>query len=272
MSLRVVLADDHQIMRDGLRALLEQQSGIEVVAEAEDGHAAVALTRKLQPDVVVMDVAMHDLNGIEATRQIKAEMPDVKIIALSMHADKRFVAGMFRVGASGYLLKKGAFHELVQAIRDVAAGQVYLSSKIANVVVEDYVHRLLRESSPDVDVLTSREREVLQLLVEGKTAEQIAAHLQVSVNTVGSHRRHIMKKLDLHSLPELTKYALREGLALALGHATSPGLSEDLERARRMVKTWDLHMGDQEHVEYWVYANTNGHRELFIISEEGVPG
>ena len=212
MSTRIILADDHQIMRDGLRALLEQQDGMQVVGEADDGHAAVALTRKLQPDVVVMDITMPDLNGIEATRRIKAEMPEVKIIALSMHTDRRFVAGMFQAGASGYLLKDGAFHELVQAVRDVAADQVYVSSKVAKFVIEDYVHFLFKESSPEIDVLTSREREVLQLLVEGKTGEQIAAHLHVSTNTVGSHRHHIMNKLDLHSLPELTKYAIREGL------------------------------------------------------------
>ena len=210
MSVRIVLADDHQIVRDGLRTLLEQESGMEVVAEAEDGHTAVALAREQRPDVVVMDIAMPDLNGIEATRQIKADLPEAKIIALSMHADKRFVAGMFQAGASGYLLKKGAFRELVQAIRQVAAGQMYLSSEITSTLIEDYVGHL---SSPDSAAdLTAREREVLQLLAEGKTAEQIATQLHVSVNTVGTHRHHIMEKLNIHSLPELTKYALREGL------------------------------------------------------------
>ena len=209
MSVRIVLADDHQIMRDGLRALLEQESGMEVVAEAEDGHSAVALAREQRPNVVVMDIAMPDLNGIEATRQIKTDLPQVKVIALSMHADKRFVAGMFQAGASGYLLKKGASRELVQAIRQVVAGQMYLSSRITSTAIEDYVQHL---PSPDATVLTAREREVLQLLVEGKSAEQIAIQLHVSVNTVGSHRHHIMEKLNIHSLPELTKYALREGL------------------------------------------------------------
>ena len=209
MSVRIVLADDHQIVRDGLRTLLEQESGMEVVAEAEDGHSAVALARQQRPDVVVMDIAMPDLNGIEATRQIKADLPEAKIIALSMHADKRFVAGMFQAGASGYLLKKGASRELVQAIRQVVAGQMYLSSRITSTAIEDYVQHL---PSPDATVLTAREREVLQLLVEGKSAEQIAIQLHVSVNTVGTHRHHIMEKLNIHSLPELTKYALREGL------------------------------------------------------------
>jgi two-component system, NarL family, response regulator NreC len=212
MNLRIVLADDHQIVRDGLRVLLEQESGMEVVAEAEDGRTAVELARQEKPDVVVMDIAMPDLNGIEATRQIKAEMPNVKIIALSMHADKRFVAGMFQAGASGYLLKKGAFRELTQAIRDVVADNKYMSPKIASVVIEDYVQQLSEKPAPGADVLTAREREVLQLLVEGKTAEQIAAHLHVSINTVGTHRHHIMDKLNIRSLPELTKYAIREGL------------------------------------------------------------
>jgi len=212
MSVRIVLADDHQIVRDGLRALLEQESGMEVVAEAEDGRTAVELTRQQKPDVVVMDIAMPDLNGIEATRRIKAEMPDVKIVALSMHADKRFIAGMFQAGASGYLLKKGAFRELAGAIRDVVADNKYMSPKIASIVIEDYVQHLSEKPAPGADVLTAREREVLQLLVEGKTADQIAAHLHVSVNTVGTHRHHIMEKLNIRSLPELTKYALREGL------------------------------------------------------------
>jgi two-component system, NarL family, response regulator NreC len=212
MNMRILLADDHQIVRDGLRVLLEQQSGMTVVAEAEDGHTAVALTRKEQPDVVVMDIAMPDLNGIEATRQIKAEMPGVKVIALSMHADKRFVAGMFQAGASGYLLKKDAFRELAQAIREVAADQKYLSPKIAHVVIDDYVQTLSERTAPAATVLTAREREVLQLLVEGKTVEQIAAQLNVSANTIGTHRHHIMNKLHIHSLPELTKYAIREGL------------------------------------------------------------
>ena len=212
MNVRIILADDHQIVRDGLRVLLEQETGIEVVAEAENGHMAVELARQQQPDVVVMDIAMPDLNGMEATRQIKAEMPDIKVIGLSMHADKRYVAGMFQAGASGYLLKKGAFGELAGAIREVVAGHNYLSPKIAGVVIQDYVQQLSGTVSPAADVLTAREREVLQLLVEGKSAEQIAAHLHVSVNTVGTHRHNIMKKLNIHSLPELTKYAIREGL------------------------------------------------------------
>jgi len=194
MNLRIVLADDHEIVRDGLGALLGQQTGMEVVAQADSGRAAVALTREHRPDVVVMDIAMPDLNGIEATRQIKAEMPEVRVIALSMPATKR------------------AFRELSQAVRDVMEDHVYLSPKIADVVIDDYIQHLSETPTSGEGALTPREREVLQLLVEGKSAEQIAAHLHVSANTVGTHRHRIMEKLDIHSLPELTKYAIREGL------------------------------------------------------------
>ena len=211
MNLRIVLADDHEIVRDGLGALLEQQAGMEVVAQADSGHAAVALAREHRPDIIVMDIAMPDLNGIEATRQIKSEMPEIRVIALSMHADKRFVAGMLQAGASGYLLKKGAFRELAQAVRDVMKDRVYLSPKIADVVIRDYVQHLSKAPAPGESALTPREREVLQLLVEGKSAEQIAGQLHISANTVGTHRHRIMEKLDIHSLPELTKYAIREG-------------------------------------------------------------
>lgn len=211
MNLRIVLADDHEIVRDGLGALLEQQAGMEVVAQADSGHAAVALAREHRPDIIVMDIAMPDLNGIEATRQIKSEMPEIRVIALSMHADKRFVAGMLQAGASGYLLKKGAFRELAQAVRDVMKDRVYLSPKIADVVIHDYVQHLSEAPTPGESALTPREREVLQLLVEGRSAEQIAAKLHISANTVGTHRHRIMEKLDIHSLPELTKYAIREG-------------------------------------------------------------
>lgn len=212
MSVRIVIADDHQMMRDGLRVLIEQEDGMEVVAEADSGLAAAELVRRHCPDVVVMDVAMPGLNGIEATRQIRVAMPEVKVVALSMHSDKRFVAGMFRAGASAYLLKKSAFGELTQAIRAVVAGQTYISPKIAHLVLEDYVRQGAGDERPGSDVLTTREREVLLLLVEGLSPEQIADRLHVSASTVGTHRHHIMEKLGIRSLPELTKYALREGL------------------------------------------------------------
>jgi DNA-binding NarL/FixJ family response regulator len=212
MSIKIVLADDHKIVRDGLRSLLENQQDIEVVAEAEDGRTTVKQAQKFSPDVIIMDISMHDLNGIEATRQIIARAPGVKVLALSMHSDKRFVTGMLRAGASGYLLKESAFRELVNAIRVVALNQTYLSPRIAGMVTEDYVHHLSATNSSTRLTLTAREREVLQLLAEGKSTKQMAAHLHVSVKTIETHRQKIMDKLDIYSVAELTKYAIREGL------------------------------------------------------------
>jgi len=212
MSVRILIADDHQMMRDGLRVLIEQEEGMEVVAEADSGLSVIELAQQHRPDVVVMDVAMPGLNGIEATRRVRASLPEVKIVALSMHSDKRFVAGMFGAGASAYLLKKSAFGELTQAIRAVVAGQTYISPRIAHLVLEDYVRHVPGELRPGSEALTACEREVLLLLVEGLSPEQIAARLHVSVSTVGTHRHHVMEKLGIRSLPELTKYALREGL------------------------------------------------------------
>lgn len=212
MRIRVLLADDHKIVRDGLRALIEQQADIAVVAEAEDGRTAVGLVQDLSPDVVVMDIGMPDLNGIEATRQIIAKTSDVKVIALSMHSDRRFVAGMLGAGASGYLLKDSAFEELADAIRLVFADQTYLSPGITGVVIEDYVHHASAAEDTVLATLTAREREVLQLLAEGRSTKQIASDLKVSVKTVETHRQNVMKKLNLHSIADLTKYAIREGL------------------------------------------------------------
>jgi len=212
MSIRILLADDHKIMREGLRSLLEKKPDIEVVAEAEDGRKAVQLARRLRPDVVIMDVSMPDMNGIEATRRVISESPGVKVIALSIHSDRRFVAEMFRAGASGYLLKDCAFDELEHAIHSVARNRVYLNSGIAGIVVEDYVSHLQKTESSAFSNLTAREREVLQLIAEGKTTKQIAHYLNVSVKTIETHRRQIMNKLSVHSIAELTKYAIREGI------------------------------------------------------------
>nr|HID59598.1 response regulator transcription factor [Desulfobacterales bacterium] len=212
MKIRILLADDHKIMREGLRSLLEKESDLEVVAEAENGRRAVQLTLKFKPHIVIMDISMPDLNGIEATRQIIGELPDVKIICLSMHSDRRFVAGILKAGASGYLLKDCAFEELVYAVRTVVANRTYLSPAIADIVVEDYLRQLSRPDSSVSSVLTPREREVLQLLAEGWSTKQIASHLHVSFKTIETHRRQIMDKLGVHSIAELTKYAVREGL------------------------------------------------------------
>jgi DNA-binding NarL/FixJ family response regulator len=212
MTIRVLIADDHTIMRAGLRSLLEKEDQIEVVAEAENGRRAVQLAVEHEPDVVVMDVSMPDLNGIEATSQVLESLPEAKVIALSMHTDKRFVMGMLRAGASGYLLKDCASQELANAIVSVASNKKYLSPDIAGVVIEDSLYGLQQEGETVSSLLSAREREVLQLIAEGWSTKQIAAHLYVSVKTVETHRRQIMKKLDLHNIAELTKYAIREGL------------------------------------------------------------
>jgi two-component system, NarL family, response regulator NreC len=212
MTVRILLADDHKIVRDGLRALLEKQPGMTVVAEADNGRATVRLARELLPDLVIMDIGMPDLNGIDATRQILNELPSVKVIALSMHSDRRFVVQMFRAGASGYLLKDCAFEELARAVRAVLRNQTYLSPAVAGPVVEDYVQHLATADVLEFSALSPREREVLQLLAEGKTTREIATLLCVSIKTVETHRQQIMGKLNVRSVAELIKYAIREGL------------------------------------------------------------
>jgi len=212
MSIKVLLADDHKIVRDGLRTLLGKNAEVKVVGEAEDGRTTVQLAKKLSPDIVIMDVAMPDLNGIEATRQVVAEHPGIKVIAVSMHSDKRFVAEMLKAGASAYLSKDYAFDELEKVIRTVMANKVYLSPDISGVVVDSYVRETPKPESTAFSLLSDREREVLQLVAEGKTAKEIAEHLHVSIKTVETHRTNIMTKLGIHRVAELTKYAIREGL------------------------------------------------------------
>ena len=209
MSVTVLLVDDHRLMREGLRGLLERQDGISVVGEAGDGRTAVKMARELRPDVVIMDVVMQDLNGIEATRQIVSETA-AKVVALSMHSSKRTVVEMLRAGASAYVLKLSAFDEVARAVRAAAAGERYLSPTVANVLVDELV-------SPDgassaFTALTPREREVLQLLAEGKNTKEIAATLCISARTVDVHRKRVMDKLGMGSVAELTRYAMREGL------------------------------------------------------------
>jgi DNA-binding NarL/FixJ family response regulator len=212
MSIRILLADDHKIVRQGLRALLEQQQDVEVVAEAENGRAAVRLAAETAPDVVIMDVTMPDLNGVEATKQILSESPDIKIIALSIHSDALFVTEMLKSGAAGYLLKDCAFEELTRAIRTIMDNKTYLSPAISGVVVDDYIHRLTSDEFVGSDSLSDREREVLQLMAEGHSTKKIAQKLHISIKTVETHRRQIMSKLDIHTIAELTKYAIRKGL------------------------------------------------------------
>jgi DNA-binding NarL/FixJ family response regulator len=199
-------------MREGLRKLIEKQPDMEVVAEAENGRTAVQLAQKLFPEVVVMDIGMPDLNGIEATRQILANNPKVKVIALSMHSAKRFVVEMLKSGSSGYLLKDCAFEELALAIHTVIANQIYVSPGITDMMIKDYVHNLSKTEFSAASILTPREREVLQLLAEGKTTKQIAVSLNVSVKTIETYRQQIMHKLNLHSVADLTRYAIREGI------------------------------------------------------------
>jgi two-component system response regulator NreC len=212
--IKVILADDHQIVRHGLRSLLSKEPDIEVVGEADNGRAVVRLVQELSPQVVIMDISMPDLNGIEATRQILNDFSGVKVIALSMHSDSLFVLNMFKAGASGYLLKDCALEELVKAVRTVMNRKVYLSPSISDIVVKDFVIGWSPEdsSSSAYSILTAREREVLQLMAEGKTTNQIAESLCISVKTVEAHRKQLMTKLDIHSVAELTKYAIRQGL------------------------------------------------------------
>ena len=211
MPVRIVIADDHRIVREGLRHLLEKRTDFKVVAEAADGESAVRLARELSPDVVIVDISMPGLNGVEATRRIVAERPGVKVLALSMHSDRRFVIETLKAGASGYLLKDSAIDDVVRAIEVVMARGAFLSPAITDMVVRDYLAQA-DDGNAAFSVLTAREREVLQLMAEGASTKEIAGRLTVSVKTVESYRQQIMEKLDLHSVAELTKYAIREGL------------------------------------------------------------
>jgi DNA-binding NarL/FixJ family response regulator len=212
MKIDVLIADDHQIVREGLRSLLAQEPGIRVVGEAAEGRTTLRLARELAPDVIIMDVAMPDLNGIEATRQIVAEFPAIRILALSMHDDRRFVLKMLKAGAKGYLLKDCAFKDLVKAIRVVVANRIYLGSEVADILAQDYLASATSKESSAVQTPSPREREVLQLLAEGGSSHRIAESLHISIKTVETHRAQLMAKLKVRSVAELTKYAIREGL------------------------------------------------------------
>jgi len=212
MPTRILLADDHKIVRDGLRALLEKQTDVEVAGEAENGRTAVQLARQLSVDLVIMDIGMPDLNGVDATREIIESLPGIKVIALSMHSDKVFVGEMFKAGASAYLLKHCAFEELALAIQVVSSDQFYLSPQIAGQMVKDYVRQMSTDNASLFAVLSPRERAVLQLLAEGKSSRQIASILNISVKTVETRRQQIMIKLDADNMADLVKHAIRGGL------------------------------------------------------------
>jgi DNA-binding NarL/FixJ family response regulator len=212
MSIKILLADDHNLIREGLRSLISDEPNMTVIAEAEDGRTAVQLTAKLSPDVVIMDISMPGLNGIEATRQILSKTPAPKVIALSMHMERRMILEMLNAGASGYLLKDCAFGEVIRAIETVMTNCTYLSARIADIIVKDYVHRIPRNDLSSLTLLSPREREVLQLLAEGRRTRDIASALHVSAKTVDTYRLQIMEKLGIHSIAELTKFAIREGL------------------------------------------------------------
>jgi DNA-binding NarL/FixJ family response regulator len=214
MSTRVLLADDHEIFVESLRSLLNREPQIQVIGTVTDGRQAVRQVREQEPDVVIMDLSMPDMNGIEATHLISTERPKVKVLCLSMHADRGFVMGAFDAGASGYVLKDSAKKELLDAIRTVMADRVYLSPGVAGVVVDAAKSST---ATPAVELLTERERQVLKLVAQGRSTKEIADRLHRSVKTVGSHRSHIMVKLHVNSIAELTKFAIREGLT-SVGH------------------------------------------------------
>ena len=212
-KIRVLLAEDHTIVRKGLRSLLDGEAGIEVIGEAEDGREAVEKVQQLLPDVVLMDIAMPGLNGLEATRQIKKRFPEVKVVILTMHANEEYIFQILRAGASGYLVKQAAPTELLSAIQAAYQGESFLSPSISRKVIEEYIQQAEATAENDsYDQLTDREREVLQLIAEGHPNREIAELLHISVKTVETHRANLMDKLDIHSTAELTQYAIRKGV------------------------------------------------------------
>jgi two-component system, NarL family, response regulator NreC len=212
MTISIVLADDHHISREGLRSLLESQDDLTVVAEAEDGRTAVSLVEQHKPDILILDISMPVLNGIEATRQVVRNSPGTRVIVLSMHSEKKYVSEALKAGASGYVIKVGNFRELAYAIQSVVDGHTYLSPRVTGLLVDGYMNPSKAEGKSSFSALSSREMEVLQHLVEGRNAKEIADALFLSVKTVETHRRNAMNKLGVHNLAELIKYAIREGL------------------------------------------------------------
>jgi len=212
METKVLLADDHAILREGLRMVLDAQPQIKVVGEADNGREAVDMAEKLQPDVVVMDIAMPTLNGLEATRQIKKRWPQIRVVILTMHENHQYLMQIVKAGATGAVLKRSAGTELLTAIRAAAHGESYFSPAIASMMLEDYRVRLSDDEGDSLELLTEREREVLQLVAEGKTNQEIADALFLSIKTIQTHRAHIMEKLGVHDRTDLVKYAIRVGM------------------------------------------------------------
>lgn len=212
-KIRIILADDHTVIRSGLKLLLERQDDLEVVGEAENGRQAVDLAEQVAPDVAVLDIAMPQLNGIDATRQIVARNSNVSVVILSMHSDEGYVMRALQVGAKAYLLKDSAEVDLIRAVRSVHAGESFFSPAVSRVLLEDYVRQMRVKGTEDsYELLTNREREVLQLIAEGKANKEISTLLNLSLHTVETHRTRILQKLNLHSVPELILYAVRKGI------------------------------------------------------------
>ena len=212
-KVRILLADDHTVMRAGLRALLERQPNLEVVGEAENGRQTVELASSHVPDVVVMDIAMPNLNGVEATRRMVSKQPTISVVILSMYSDESYVMRALEAGARAYLLKDSAVTDLIRAIEAVSQGKSFFSPRISRILAEEYVHALKQKGVADsYELLTPREREILQLLAEGKTNKEVATSLNISVYTAETHRGNILQKLNLHSTAELVLYAVRKGI------------------------------------------------------------
>jgi len=211
MSIKILIADDHQLFREGLVNLLADSSGIEVIAEAQDGKETLLLAKKLKPDIVIMDIGMPIMNGLQATTALQKDHPEIKVIALSMHSDRDYIKSMLEAGASGYLFKNCSYHQLIEAIKSVYSGKKYLSDDITEVVINDYLHHE-SDVTPSHAVLSERESEILKLYAEGKSSREIADLLFVSVKTIGTHKQNILNKLGLKTIPDMVKYALKSGI------------------------------------------------------------
>jgi len=212
MKVNILLVDDHKILRQGIKTMLEMNEGLNIVAEASDGEMALQMARENHPDLIVMDISMPNVNGIEATRRIKSEMPSIKILALSMHDDNGFLINMLKAGASGYLLKDCAADELINAISVIMSNRKYISPEMVDDMIRDYILKTDEVDLSAFSILTNREREVLQRIAEGESTKEIAFHLSVSTKTIETFHHKLEEKLGLHSIAELTKYAIREGI------------------------------------------------------------